>query len=39
MKLATSPTAAAAQADTVGYPVVLKALGLAHKSEASARWR
>jgi acyl-CoA synthetase (NDP forming) len=36
MKLATSPTAAAAQADTVGYPVVVKALGLAHKSDIGA---
>lgn len=34
--LATSPAGAAAQAEALGYPVVVKALGLAHKTEAGA---
>jgi hypothetical protein len=34
--VAASPAAAAAQAEAIGFPVVLKALGLAHKTEAGA---
>ena len=33
---AISPQAAASAADTLGYPVVLKGMGLAHKSESGA---
>ena len=36
MKPATSPESAAQAAEEIGYPVVLKALGLSHKTEAGA---